>query len=83
MDTSKHEDNKLLINCTLSKFGDLHFVFSNAGIGGNTPSHELEIDEWQNVLDMNLTGVFSLNKLAINYYLENKKTESSLILDLL
>ena len=26
-------DNKLLINCTLPKFGDLHFEFSNGGEG--------------------------------------------------
>lgn len=73
IDSAKHEDNKLLVDSAISRFGDLHYVFANAGVGRNSFAHELEIDEWQKVIDINLTGVFSLNKLAISYWLDNNK----------
>lgn len=63
-DVSKEEDIKDLIQSTVDKFGRVDIMFANAGIGDATPAHELSIDDWQKMIDVNLTGVFLSNKHA-------------------
>ena len=42
-----------------SQFGRLDLLFNNAGIGaGNSLLEELSIDQWKQVVDINLTGTF-------------------------
>lgn len=44
---------------TVSDHGRLDGLFANAGRGGSgTPFLELSLDEWRNVMDVNLDGVF-------------------------
>ncbi len=50
---------------TVEKFGRLDLVFNNAGIGARpVEMHELEVDEWRAVVDINLTGVFLCTRQA-------------------
>uniref|UniRef100_A0JC04 3-oxoacyl-[acyl-carrier-protein] reductase n=1 Tax=Ogataea wickerhamii TaxID=1249076 RepID=A0JC04_9ASCO len=72
-DSSKEEDNKKLISETLATFGGLDIVCANAGIGKFAPTHETPFDVWKKVIAVNLNGVFLLDKLAINYWLEKSK----------
>ncbi|TCT26864.1 NAD(P)-dependent dehydrogenase (short-subunit alcohol dehydrogenase family) [Melghiribacillus thermohalophilus] len=69
-DVSKEEDIKDLIQSTVDKFGRVDIMFANAGIGDATPAHELSIDDWQKMIDVNLTGVFLSNKHAIKQMLK-------------
>jgi NAD(P)-dependent dehydrogenase (short-subunit alcohol dehydrogenase family) len=51
---------------TVAEFGRLDVIFNNAGVSGsrhNTASQPL--DEWQRVIDINLSGVFYCTKYAI------------------
>jgi NAD(P)-dependent dehydrogenase (short-subunit alcohol dehydrogenase family) len=58
-DTSKAEDNELLVKKTIEKYGALHIAVNNAGIGGPlAATGEYPIDGWQKVIDINLSGVF-------------------------
>lgn len=58
-DTSKHEDHLNLIEQTLAKYGALHIAVNNAGIGGPLSTIvDYPIDDWQQVIDTNLSGVF-------------------------
>jgi len=58
-DTSKPEDHKTLVEQTMKKYGALHITCNNAGIGGPTlPVAEYPIDGWDNVIAINLSGVF-------------------------
>jgi len=41
-----------------SRWGGVDVAFANAGVAANKPSLDLTEDEWQRVLDVNLTGVF-------------------------
>jgi 2-dehydro-3-deoxy-L-rhamnonate dehydrogenase (NAD+) len=44
---------------TVSALGGIDILFNNAGIaGGSKPSWELSPDEWRQVIDIDLTGVF-------------------------
>jgi meso-butanediol dehydrogenase/(S,S)-butanediol dehydrogenase/diacetyl reductase len=51
-------------------FGKLDVVVNNAGIGPvRTPLHEAGIDEWHQVIEVNLTGVFYGMKFGIEQML--------------
>jgi len=45
------------IECVLAEWGHIDVLFANAGIYRGGPLAELKIEEWQRVLDVNLTGV--------------------------
>jgi NAD(P)-dependent dehydrogenase (short-subunit alcohol dehydrogenase family) len=45
-------------------------VLANAGIEINGPAHEQPLEEWERVLDVNLTGAFLTARLAIRAMLE-------------
>ena len=50
----------------LEKFGRLDLLFNNAGIGARAvPLEELELEEWKQVVDINLTGSFLCAREAI------------------
>jgi NAD(P)-dependent dehydrogenase (short-subunit alcohol dehydrogenase family) len=58
-DSSSAEDNERLVEETLKKYGALHIAVNNAGIGGpQAPIGEYPIDGWENVIAINLSGVF-------------------------
>ena len=58
-DTSKAEDNKNLVEKSVSKYGALHISVNNAGIAGPISNlTEYPIDGWQKVIETNLSGVF-------------------------
>lgn len=42
----------------LTAFGHIDIVVANAGIASHAPAWEMSDDEWQNVVDVNLTGVW-------------------------
>ena len=41
-----------------NRWGGVDVAFANAGVAANKPSLDVTADEWQRVLDVNLTGVF-------------------------
>jgi NAD(P)-dependent dehydrogenase (short-subunit alcohol dehydrogenase family) len=58
-DVSKAEDVKRLFAEVVQKFGRLDFLFNNAGRGAPAvPMEELPLEQWQAVVDINLTGAF-------------------------
>ena len=74
----KNEDEvKYVVEQTVKKFGKLDILVNNAGIFPKIKKlHEIEEWEWQEVLDVNLTGQFRFTKAAIPYL---KKTSGSII----
>lgn len=49
----------------LAEFGHVDTVVANAGIASFAKSWELTADQWQDMLDVNLTGVFHTAKVAM------------------
>jgi len=48
----------------------LDALVNNAGIeGANLPTHEMTLQQWQKVIDVNVTGVFLCTKYAIPHML--------------
>ena len=58
-DVAKAEEVEELVAFAKRKGGGLHMAVNNAGIGGTgAPVAEYEIDNWHQVMDVNLHGVF-------------------------
>jgi 3-oxoacyl-[acyl-carrier protein] reductase len=57
-DVSKSEQVDALISSTLEKFGRIDVLVNNAGITRDTLLLRMKPEEWQAVIDLNLTGVF-------------------------
>ena len=54
-----------LFKLTWDTFGRLDLLFNNAGVNAPAkPMEELNLDEWKNVMDTNLTGAFRCAKRA-------------------
>ncbi len=56
----------------IEKFGRLDYVIANAGLGIFKPVDELSAEEWNDMIETNLTGVFYALKASVE---ELKKTE--------
>ncbi len=49
----------------LAEYGHLDIVVANAGTASHAPTWELADDQWQNVVDVNLTGVWRTVKACV------------------
>jgi NAD(P)-dependent dehydrogenase (short-subunit alcohol dehydrogenase family) len=58
-DVSIEADTERMVNETVAQLGHLDAMFNNAGIGGESNAIEdLPVEEWNNVIAVNLTGMF-------------------------
>ncbi len=64
-DVTRYEDLERAVQQLEAHFGGLDFLINNAGIGIFKPVHELTPEEWQQVLQTNLTGSFYATKAAV------------------
>lgn len=53
-----------LLDAAIEKFGSLDIVINNAGILRDRTCKKMADDEWQSVIDTNLTGVFNVCRSA-------------------
>jgi NAD(P)-dependent dehydrogenase (short-subunit alcohol dehydrogenase family) len=59
VDVSKPEEIEAMVSATVEAYGGLHVAVNNAGIGGaQAITGEYPIDSWQQVIEVNLSGVF-------------------------
>lgn len=71
-DSSKPEDNKILVEQTVAHFGKLDIACNNAGIGGPAkPTGDYEPEEWDKVINLNLNGVFYACKYQLLHMEKN------------
>ncbi len=76
-DIRNTNDVKNVVSKTIEKYGKLDILVNNAGIFPKIKQlHEIEEDEWNEVLDVNLTGQFRFTKEAIPHL---QKTAGSII----
>ncbi|AZA59704.1 SDR family oxidoreductase [Chryseobacterium indoltheticum] len=71
-DVKNLEDELNAVKSIIEKFGRLDFVIANAGLGIFKPVDELSSEEWNDMIETNLTGVFYTLKASVE---ELKKTE--------
>jgi len=70
-DVGKAGDVKVAVDTAVAEFGGLNLAFNNAGIGGpQGPIHDIDIDEYLTLMDVNLHSVFYGMKYEIPPMLE-------------
>ena len=72
-DISKEDDVNHLVQSAVKRFGTLDIMINNAGFEKPIPTHEMPLEEWQKVIDVNLTGAFLGSKAAVNQFLKEDK----------
>jgi len=65
-DVSKMEEVEKMIGEVQKKFGKLDVLVNNAGICQDRTLAKMTKEEWQKVIDINLTGVFNCTKSALS-----------------
>lgn len=66
MDVSDERQVEKVFQEVVDAFGGLDILVNNAGISGaDKPPHELSREEWEQVMAVNVTGVFLCTKYAI------------------
>jgi NAD(P)-dependent dehydrogenase (short-subunit alcohol dehydrogenase family) len=78
-DVSQEESWKEVMEKTLSAYGGLDVLVNNAGVFFNKPVEEISLEEWRQLMSVNLEGVFLGTKQAI---LRMKKTGGGSIINI-
>ncbi|WP_013324621.1 3-oxoacyl-[acyl-carrier-protein] reductase [Gloeothece verrucosa] len=71
-DVSKAEEVDQLIKQTLEKFGRIDILVNNAGITKDTLMMRMKLEDWQAVIDLNLSGVFLCTRAVTKTMLKQK-----------
>lgn len=69
-DLSKPDSAARLIDGTLEAFGQIDLLVNNAGMIRRAPATEFSEEDWQTVIDVNLSSVFRLCQLAGRHMLQ-------------
>ncbi|MBD10078.1 MAG: short-chain dehydrogenase [Flavobacteriaceae bacterium] len=71
-DVRQLESQEKAVKATLDAFGQLDLVVANAGLGHFGSIEDLTVEQWNAVIDTNLTGVFNSIKASVDA-LKNSK----------
>lgn len=73
-DASSESDVANAVDTAVKEFGKLDIFYANAGVsGGGKPFFELDANDWRQVLEVNLIGVYLAIKHAARVMVPNKK----------
>lgn len=71
-DVRNFEDEEKAVAQIVAKFGKLDIVIANAGLGKFAPIDQLSLEDWNAMIDTNLTGVFHTLKASVAQLKANK-----------
>ncbi|WP_068596611.1 SDR family oxidoreductase [Vaginella massiliensis] len=71
-DVRNFEDEQQAVKSIIETFGKLDVVIANAGLGKFAPVDEMSLEDWNVMIDTNLTGVFHTLKAAVEQLKQNK-----------
>lgn len=66
------DSQKEAVNKTLEKFGQIDLLFANAGLGHFANIEDMTPEQWHEVIDTNLTGVFYTVKAGLDALKQTK-----------
>lgn len=72
-DVSKEADVESMMKAALDKWGTIDILVNNAGITRDTLLMRMKKSQWQDVIDLNLTGVFLCTQAATKVMMKKKK----------
>lgn len=71
-DVSKLEEVERMVGEIQKEFGRLDILINNAGVTQDRTLAKMTREEWQKVIDVNLTGVFNCTKAALPLIIQNQ-----------
>lgn len=71
-DVSKAEQVDTLVNAVMEKWNRIDVLVNNAGITRDTLLLRMKLEDWQAVIDLNLTGVFLCTRAASKVMLKQR-----------
>ncbi|WP_343532676.1 SDR family oxidoreductase [Pedobacter sp.] len=71
-DVRNFEDEQKAVEQIVANFGKLDIVIANAGLGKFAPIDQLSLEDWNAMIDTNLTGVFHTLKASVEQLKANK-----------
>ncbi len=73
LDVTKKEEHESVLARILDEYKDLDIVINGAGINGPSPFFEISLDEWNSILDSQITGTFLGCQVYGKYLVEKGK----------
>ncbi|EPH95609.1 MULTISPECIES: glucose-1-dehydrogenase [unclassified Enterococcus] len=70
-DLGSENGAQTLLDAAVETYGQLDVWVNNAGMENQHETHELSLEDWEKVLNVNLTGVFLGTKAALAYFVKN------------
>jgi glucose 1-dehydrogenase len=67
-DMAKEDDVKAMFACMIDTFGRLDICVANAAVQQNAPVDEMTLDQWNSVINVNLTGPFLCARESIKLF---------------
>ncbi|MGB7086556.1 MAG: SDR family NAD(P)-dependent oxidoreductase, partial [Phormidesmis sp.] len=71
-DVSKADQVDAMVKATMDKFGRIDVLVNNAGITRDTLLLRMKPEDWQAVIDLNLTGVFLCTRAVSKIMLKQR-----------
>ena len=70
-DISKMDTVRNMVDQVVAKFGTVDILVNNAGITRDSMFHKMSPEQWQQVIDINLTGVFYVTSAIVPHMRAN------------
>lgn len=68
-DVSREDEVAKMFERAVAEFGTVDILVNNAGLQRDAPLHEMTLDQWRHVIDVNLTGQFLCARAAVREFL--------------
>lgn len=72
VNTANFSDVEKATNDAMDAYGRIDILINNAGITRDSSLKKMTTEQWQQVIDVNLTGVFNCTKLVSQHMVERK-----------
>jgi glucose 1-dehydrogenase len=69
-DVSQEDDVRHLFDEACKAYGAVDILIANAGLQRDAPTHEMSLDDWRAVIEVNLTGQFLCCREALRHFLD-------------
>lgn len=73
LNVSDPDSMQALLNDITEKYGSIDILINNAGITRDNLLMRMKDDEWQNIMDTNLTSIFKMSKAVLRGMMKKRK----------